>query len=72
MGTSTGRLRNVYGMGTSTGRLRNPVSGRPGDQMMGRSGDVPETSVLFFKFVFLNFKCISLTLTGYSRFYSEL
>ena len=38
-------------MGTSTGRLRNPVEGRPGDQMMERSGDVPGTSVMHvFKF----------------------
>ena len=38
-------------MGTSTGRLRNPVEGRPGDQMMERSGDVPGTSVIHvFKF----------------------
>ena len=28
------------------GRLRDPVAGSPGDQMMGRSGDVPETSVI--------------------------
>ena len=28
------------------GRLRDPVAGRPGDQMMGRSGDVPGTSVI--------------------------
>ena len=27
-------------MGTSTGRLRDSVVGRPGDQMMGRSGDL--------------------------------
>ena len=33
-------------MATSTGRLRDPVAGRPGDQIMGRSGDVRETSVL--------------------------
>ena len=32
-------------MGTSTGRLRDPVARRPGDQMMGRSGDVRMTSV---------------------------
>ena len=38
-------------MGTSTGRLRDPVAGRPGDQMMGRSGDVPgRWSYMFFKF----------------------
>ena len=28
------------------GRLRDPVAGHPGDQMMGRSGDVPGTSVI--------------------------
>ena len=28
------------------GRLRDPVAGRPGDQMMGRSGDVPGTLVI--------------------------
>ena len=33
-------------METSTGRLRDPVAGRPGDQMMGRSGDVPGMSVM--------------------------
>ena len=33
-------------MGTSTGRLRDPVLGRPGDQMMGRSGDIPGTSII--------------------------
>ena len=27
-------------MGTSTGRLRDPVARHPGDQMMGRYGDV--------------------------------
>ena len=58
-------------MGTSMGRLRDPVAGRPGDQMMGRFGDVPVTSVIHG---FLNSaqKHISLTLTGYSRLYSEL
>ena len=34
-------------MGTSTGCLRDPVAGRPGDQMMGRSGDVHGTSVIY-------------------------
>ena len=34
-------------MGTSTGRLRDPVAGRPRDQMMGRSGDVRGTSVIY-------------------------
>ena len=33
--------------GTSTGRLRDPVAGRPRDQMMGRSGDVRRTSVIY-------------------------
>ena len=31
---------------TSMGRLRDPVARRPGDQMMGRSGDVRGTSVI--------------------------
>ena len=35
-------------MGTSKGRPQDPVAGRPENQMMGRSGDVPETSVMFF------------------------
>ena len=34
--------------GTSKGRLRDPFARRPGDQMMGRSGDVGHTC--FFKF----------------------
>ena len=52
-------------------RLRDPVTGCAGDQMMGRSGDVPGTSVIH---VFLNLtgKHIQLTLTGYSILYSEL
>ena len=29
------------------GHLRDPVVGRPRDQMMGRSGDVPGTSVIY-------------------------
>ena len=29
------------------GRLRDPCAGRPGDQMMGRSGDVRGTSVRY-------------------------
>ena len=33
-------------MGTFTGRLRDAVAGRPGDQIMGRSGDVRGTSVI--------------------------
>ena len=58
-------------MGMSTGCLWNPVAGRPRDQMMRRSGDVPGTSVIY---VFLNstLKHIKLTLTGYSRLYGEL
>ena len=28
------------------GHLQDPVVGRPGDQMMGRSGDVPGTPVI--------------------------
>ena len=53
------------------GHLRDPVVGRPRDQMMGRSGDVPGTSVIH---VFFNStqKHIKLTLIGYSRLYSEL
>ena len=34
-------------MGMSTGRLRDPIAGRPGDQMMGRSGEVSGTSVIY-------------------------
>ena len=50
-------------MGTSTGLLRNPVTERPRDQMMGRSGAVGHIC-------FLNstHKHIKPTLTGYSRF----
>ena len=56
---------------TATGRLRDPVAGHPWDQMIGRFGDVHGTSVIY---VFLNStqKHIKLTLTGYSRLYSEL
>ena len=32
-------------MGTSTGRLRDLIARCPGDQIMGRSRDVPGTSV---------------------------
>ena len=40
-------------MVTSTGRLQDLVVGRPGDQMMGRSGDVRRTSVIYvFKIQF--------------------
>ena len=61
-------------MGTSTGRLRDPVARRPEDQMMGRSGDVLGTSAGRPSYMFLNstHKHIKLTLTGYSRLYSEL
>ena len=50
---------------TSTGRLRDSVTGRLGNQMMGRSGDVRGTSI---KHVFLNstHKHIKLTLTDYA------
>ena len=34
-------------MGTFTGRVRDPVAGRPRDQMIGRSGDVCRTSVIY-------------------------
>ena len=51
-------------------RLRNPVAGRPGDQMMGRSGDVHGTSVIHAFYIYL--RNIELALTGYSRLYSEL
>ena len=34
-------------MGTSTGRLQDSVAGCPGDQMMGPSGDVHGTSVIY-------------------------
>ena len=33
-------------MGTSTRHIRDTVAGRPGDQMMGSSGDVCGTSVI--------------------------
>ena len=33
-------------MGTSAGRLRDPVAGRPEDEMMGRSRDVPGKSII--------------------------
>ena len=53
------------------GRLRDPVVGRPGDQMIERSGDVCGTAVIH---IFLNStqKHVKLTLTGYSILYSEL
>ena len=38
-------------MGASVGCLRDPLAGRPGDQMMGRSGEVPGRRLnMFFKF----------------------
>ena len=40
--TEKTNIQKFY-MGTSTGRLLDPVAGRPGDQMMGRSGDVRGT-----------------------------
>ena len=43
--TGKTNIQKVY-MGTSTGRLRDSVAGRPGDQMMGRFGDVHGTSVI--------------------------
>ena len=59
-------------MGTSTGRLRDTVAVRPGRRpndrtIWGRPPDVGHTC-------FLNStqKHIKLTLTGYSRLYSEL
>ena len=53
-------------MGRSTGRLQEPVAGSDADRMMGRSGDVPGTSVIH---VFLNStqNNIKLTLIGYWR-----
>ena len=58
-------------MATSTENLRDPVAGRPGGQMMGRSADVRGTSVIHVIFKF-NSEIYKLTLTGYSRLYSEL
>ena len=49
------------------GRRRDPVAGPPGDQMMGRSGDVDDTC-----FSNSTQKHIKITLTGCSRLYSEL
>ena len=43
--TAKTNMQKFY-MGTSTRRLWDPVVGRPGDQMMGRSGDIPGTSVI--------------------------
>ena len=54
----------------STGRLRDQVAGRYGDQIIERSKDVQRT---VGQTCFLNSyqKHIKLTLTGYSRLYSE-
>ena len=42
-------------MGTSMEPLQDPVAGRPGDQIIGRSGDVCRTSVKHvFKIQFKN------------------
>ena len=42
----TGRTNiQKFETGMSTGRLRDPVSGRPADQMIGRSRDFRGTSV---------------------------
>ena len=56
-------------MGTSTGLLWDPFARRPGEQMMARSGvwDVGHTY-----FSNSTHKRIKLTLTGYSRLYSDL
>ena len=54
-------------MGTSTERLWDSVVGPPGDQMMGRSGDVTHTCSLN-----PTHKQIKLTLAGYSRLYSVM
>ena len=50
------------------GRLQDLVLGRPGDQMMGRSG----TSVKLRYILNPTQKHIKLTLTGYSKRYGEL
>ena len=47
----------------STGRLRDQVAGRYGDQIIERSKDVQRLNSYQ--------KHIKLTLTGYSRLYSE-
>ena len=48
--TGKTNIQKFY-MGMSTGRLRDPVAGRPGDQIMGLSGDVlRRSSYMFFKF----------------------
>ena len=49
-------------------RLRDPVARRPGDQMIRRSGDVRGLLVIYV----FKIQLIKLTLTGYSRLYSEL
>ena len=51
-------------MGMSTGRLRDPIVGRPWDQMMGRSGDVRRTSVIYvFKIQLRNILNLPLQIT---------
>ena len=62
-------------MWTSTRRLMNPVVGRRGDQMMGRSGDVRVTSVIYvFKFnsETLNLLCQVTQVNYGSEQYSNL
>ena len=58
-------------MGTLLERLRDPVAERPGDQMMGRSGDVPRMSgsYMFFKF---NSETYLTYFDRLARLYSEL
>ena len=41
-------------MGTSTGRLQDPVAGRPGYQVMGRSGDGGTSVIHVFKIQLTN------------------
>ena len=57
-------------MGASTGHLWDTDAQRCGVQMMEHSKDVPRTSMIR---VFLNLtqKHFKLTLTGYSRLYSD-
>ena len=63
-------------MGTSTGRLWNPVAGHPEDQMMGRSGDVRGTSVIYvFKIQLRNIWQVTQMNCGNEKFsqqYSNL
>ena len=44
--TGKTNIQKLY-MGMSTGRLRDPVTGRAGDQIMGLSGDVRGTFVMY-------------------------